>query len=103
MTLSPDGEHVQSITSADTHPDATFPELVALAVDYLKAVASTGVVSGAALVTPMESGDKLGFAVQLQSRSASFFYLFPYRATQTGWVVDEPERGAALLIPEGFF
>jgi hypothetical protein len=103
ITLSADGNHAQSMTAADTHPDATLVELLGLSVEYLRTVASTGAISGVALITPMESGPKVGFLIQLETRSESVVYLYQYHATPVGWTIDEPVRGDTLFVPEGFF
>ena len=74
-------------------------------LDYLQAVVNRGAATALALITEMESGDQIGFAVQVEVPGNVSLRLHPCQLEGGQWIVDEAvvdEQGNVLFDDNAF-
>ena len=85
----------------ETHPGASFPELLELVVAELRARARDEAVIGVAVVTGLSEGPERAFVAQFETPSSRLRGVFQYRRMVDRWMIDEPKFDRELLIPDG--
>jgi hypothetical protein len=97
------GEHGEpaSFFPEEHHPGASTSELLALAVEELRARARERPPFGVALVTALSAGPERAFGAQIETPSSSLRAVFQYRKMVDSWMIDEPTFDRELLIPDG--
>jgi hypothetical protein len=85
----------------ETHPGASFQELLELAVNGLRMRAREQAPLGIAVVTGLTPDPERAFGAQIETPSSSLRAVFHYRRMVDRWMIDEPKFDRVLLIPGG--
>jgi hypothetical protein len=98
LTLNPEGENPRTFFPRDQLPRASWDELLDATLGHLERSVGTGQVGALALVTTLESGSKSGLGIQVETRAASLFLVYPYQGSGQSWTLGEPQTAKGLLV-----
>lgn len=98
LTLDPEGDNPRTFFPRDQMPRASWDELLDATIGHLERSIGSGDVGAIALVTTLESGSESGLGIQLETRAASLFLVYPYSGAGQGWSLGEPQTAEGLLV-----
>lgn len=98
LTMDAAGEDVRTYFPADERPGAAPDELVEAVVSHLEQRIRSKGVGVMALATELVSGDQAGLGVQVETRTASVFLVYPYSGKGRGQKLGEPQAAEGLLV-----
>ncbi|QRK04749.1 hypothetical protein JQX13_31575 [Archangium violaceum] len=98
LTLDPAGDNPRTFFPRDQLPRASWDELLDATIAHLERGIGSGGVGAIALVTTLESGSESGMGIQVETRTASVFLVYPYSGTGQSWRLGEPQTAEGLLV-----
>lgn len=98
LTLDPTGDTPRTYFPRDQLPRASWDELLDATVAHLERSIGSGGIGAIALVTTLESGSESGLGVQVETRAASLFLVYPYKGAGQNWKLGEPQTSEELLV-----
>ncbi len=98
LTLDPAGDNPRTWFPRDQLPRASWDELLDATIGHLERCVSSADVGAIALVTTLESGSESGLGVQVETRAASLFLVYPYTGSGKNWSLGEPQTAEGLLV-----
>jgi hypothetical protein len=98
LTLDPAGDHPRTYFPRDSLPRAAWDELLDATLAHLERRIGSGGIGAIALVTTLESGSESGMGVQVETRAASLFLVYPYTGTGQSRSLGEPQTAEGLLV-----
>ena len=97
-----DTDDVEMKCFQDEHPEASWDELLQTTIDELKKSVEEEDIFATAVVLSVESEDKMGIGLQIDTRRAPALFVYPYYKDDGMWVIDEPIQAEVLLAPRVF-
>jgi hypothetical protein len=98
LTLDAAGDNPRTFFPRDKLPRATWDELLDATIGHLERSIDAGDVGAIALATTLESGSETGLGIQVETRAASLFLVYPYSGSGQSWSLGEPQTAKGVLV-----
>ena len=85
-----DSEDLKMNCPGDSNPETDWNEQIDRVVSELKEFVNNENICATALVTELQSEDKAGIGLQIETKFSSVLFVYPFKKDSETWVIDEP-------------